>query len=89
MKPTLPMHILQSLQGHVSFVQNVIFSLNIPSEFAFLMSLVINSHILGIRECRLKLNKVPLNSVQILGYNFDFAPTECNTGGTAIYIKKN
>ena len=45
--------------------------------------------IIGIRKCRLKLNKAPLNSVQIPGYNFDFTPTECNDGGTALYINKN
>ena len=37
----------QSLQGHLSVAQNFFFSLHIPSEFAFLMSLEIISHILG------------------------------------------
>ena len=32
--------------------------------------------------------KAPLNSVQILGYNFEFTPTEYNNGNTALYIKK-
>ena len=45
--------------------------------------------IIGISESRLKLDKVPLNSVQIPGYNFEFTPTECNNGGTALYIKKD
>ena len=45
--------------------------------------------IIGISECRLKLNKAPLNSVQIPGYNFEFTPTEFNNGGTALYIKKD
>ena len=31
------MYVLQSLQGHLSIVQNYNFSLNIPSEFAILM----------------------------------------------------
>ena len=26
--------------------------------------------------------------MQIPGYNFEFTPTECNNGGTALYIKK-
>ena len=44
--------------------------------------------IIGISESRLKMNKINLNSVQIPGYNFEFTPTECNNGGTALYIKK-
>ena len=47
MKPTLPIYVLQSLEGHLSVVLNFIFSLNIPNEFAVLMSLWINSHILS------------------------------------------
>ena len=43
--------------------------------------------IIGISECRLKLNKEHLNSVQIPSYNFEFSPTERNNGGTTIYIK--
>ena len=42
--------VLESLQGHLSVVQNFIFSLNIPSEFTFLMLLGVNSHILGARS---------------------------------------
>ena len=45
--------------------------------------------ITGINECRLKLDKAPLSSVKILGYNFEFTPTECNNGGTVLYIKKD
>ena len=41
------MYVLQSLQGYLSVVQNIIFSINVPNEFALLMSLGINSHILG------------------------------------------
>ena len=51
------MYVLQSLQGHLSVVQNFIFSLNIPIEFAFLMSLGINSLILGANEDRLSVQK--------------------------------
>ena len=43
--------------------------------------------IIGISEGRLKLNKTPLNSVQIPGSNFEFTPTVCNNGGTALHIK--
>ena len=45
--------------------------------------------IAGISECRIKLNKALLNSVQLPGYNFEFTPTECTNGGTALYIKKD
>ena len=34
------------------------------------------------------MNKAPLNSVIIPGYNFEFTATECSGGSTAIYIKK-
>ena len=36
--------------------------------------------IFGVSETKLRLNKAPLN--------FEFTATECNNGGTAIYIKK-
>ena len=42
----------------------------------------------GISESRLKRNKTNLNSVEIAEYNFEFTPTECNNGGTTIYIKR-
>ena len=32
------MHLLQSLLGHLSVIQNFIFSLNIPSEYLFFMT---------------------------------------------------
>ena len=47
MEPTLLIYVLQSLQGHLSVVQNFCFSLDILYEFEFLMFLGINSHILG------------------------------------------
>ena len=57
MKLIFLMYVLQSLQGHLSIDQNfkyflniLYFSLNIPNEFAFLMSQGINSHILGASE---------------------------------------
>ena len=43
----------------------------------------------GVSETKLRLNKAPLNSVIIPGYNFEFTATECSNGGTAIYIKKD
>ena len=50
MKPTFSIYVLQSLQGHLSVAQNFIFSLNIPNDFARLMSPGINSHIWGESE---------------------------------------
>ena len=47
---SLPIYVLQSLQGHLSVVQNFIFYLNIPNEFALLILLGINPHILGASE---------------------------------------
>ena len=44
--------------------------------------------IFGVRETKLRLNKAPLNSVILPGYNFKFTATECSSGVTAIYIKK-
>ena len=39
-------------------------------------------------ESRLKLNQNPLTSVQLLGYNIEYTPTECNNEGTLLYVKK-
>ena len=50
MKPALPIYVLQSLQGHLSIFQNILFSLNFASEFAFLVVLGINSHNLRASE---------------------------------------
>ena len=47
MKGTFPMYVLQSRRRHLSFVQNFISSLNIPSESSLLISLGIHSHVLG------------------------------------------
>ena len=44
---TLPMYLLQSLQGHLFVVQSFIFSLKISSDIVFLISQETNSHILG------------------------------------------
>ena len=69
MKPTLPIAVLQSLQGHLSVVQNFIFTLNISNESALLMSLGTNSHILGASEDILSVPK----------YTFRFLRL-CNSG---------
>ena len=47
MKSTLPIYVLQSVQGHLFVAQSFSFSLNIPSAFAFLMLLRISFNILG------------------------------------------
>ena len=44
--------------------------------------------IFGVSETKLRLNKAPLSSVVIPGYNFKFTAAECSNSGTAIYIKK-
>ena len=57
MKPMFPTYVLQSLQGHLSVVQDFIFSLKIFSDFALLISLGINSHSFGTREDILSVPK--------------------------------
>ena len=47
-----------------------------------------NFDFLEISESRLKLNKNPLTSVQLSGCNIEYTPTECNNGGTLLYVKK-
>ena len=51
------MNVLQNLQGHLSVVQGFSFPLNIPSEFAFLISLGINSHFLEASQDMLSFPK--------------------------------
>ena len=65
MKPTLPIYVLQSLQGYLSVVQNIIFSINVPNEFALLMSLGINSHILGASEDMLSVPKYTVRFLRL------------------------
>ena len=57
MKPMFRTYVLQSLQGHLSVVQNFIFSLKIFSDFALLLSLGINSHSSEEREDILSVPK--------------------------------
>ena len=61
--------------------------------FEYLFTTLISEHklmfdIFGVSETKLRLNKAPLNSIIIPGYNFEFTANECSNGGTAIYIKK-
>ena len=65
MKPTLPMYVLQSLQGHLSVVQDFIFSLNISNEFALLMLLGTNSHIFGASEDMLSVPKYTVRFLRL------------------------
>ena len=65
MKLTLPLYVLQSLQGHLFVVQNFIFSLNIPNELALLMSLGINSHILGASKDMLSVPKYTVRFLRL------------------------
>ena len=57
--------VLESLQGHLSVVQNFIFSLNIPSEFAFLMLLGIDSHIFGANKDMLSIPKYTVRVLRL------------------------
>ena len=56
-KSTLPIYVLQNVQGNLSVAQNFIFALNIPSGIAFLMLLGIYFNILGAREDMLSVPK--------------------------------
>ena len=67
------------------------FHLNISSLSFYIEELktIISGHnlisdIFGISETKLRLNKGPLNSVIIPGYNFEFTATKRSKGGTAI-----
>ena len=62
------------------------FHLNISSLCFYIEEL---TTLISEHKCQLKLDKAPLNSVQIPGYNFEFPPTEYNNGGTVLYIKKD
>ena len=57
MKPMFPTYVLQTLQGHLSVVQDFIFSLEIFSDFVLLISLGINYHSFGAREDILSVPK--------------------------------
>ena len=82
--------LMESTTNNLSFLHlNIFFLCFHIEELTILISEhKLTFHIIAISKSRLKLNKINLNSVQIPGYNFDFTPTECNNGGTAINIKK-
>ena len=68
MKPTLPIHVLQSLQGHLSVAQNFIFSLNIPNKFALLLLLGINSQMFGASEDMLSVAKYTVRFLRLCSF---------------------
>ena len=55
MKPTLPMYLSQSLQGHL--LRRALFLKKMSSDFAFLISQGTISHILGARKDMLSVPK--------------------------------
>ena len=59
------MYVLKSLQGHLSVVQDFIFSLNISNEFALLMLLGTNSHIFGASEDMLSVPKYTVRFLRL------------------------
>ena len=67
---------ISSLSFHIEVLSNLISEHNLAFD------------IFGVGETKLRLNKAPLKSFIITGYNFKFTATECSSGGTAIYIKK-
>ena len=82
--------LFKNTNKHFSFFHLNISSL--PFHFEELSTLIsehnLNFDFLGISESRLKLNQNPLTSVQLPGYNIEYTPTECNNGGTLLYVKK-
>ena len=86
---------LSSLMKNSMNCLSYLFHLNISSLPFHIeeLSTVISEHnlvfdIFWVTETKLRLNKAPLNSVIIPGFNFEFTATECSSSGTAVYIKK-
>ena len=82
--------LFKNTSKHISF-----FHLNnssLPFHFEELSTLItehnLNFDFLGISESRLKLNQNSLTSIQLPGYYIEYTPTECNNGGTLLYVKK-
>ena len=48
----------------------------------------LNFDFLEISESRIKLNRTPIISIQLPGYNLKYTPTESSNGGTLAYTKK-
>ena len=65
MKPSLAIYVLQSLQGHLCVAQNFSFCLNIPNEFALLMSLETSFHVLGAPEDMLSIPKYTVRFLRL------------------------
>ena len=82
--------LFKNTNKHFSFFYLNISSL--PFHFEELSTLIsehnLNFDFLGISESRLKLNQNPLTSAQLPGYNIEYNPTECNNGGTFLYVKE-
>ena len=82
--------LLKNTNKHFSFFHLNISSL--PFHFEELSTLIsehnLNFDFLGISESHLKLNQNPLTSVQLPGCNIEYTLTECNNGGTLLYVKK-
>ena len=82
--------LFKNINKHYSFFHLNISSL--PFHFEELSTLIsehnLNFDFLGISESCLKLNQNPLTEVQLPGYNIEYTPTECNNGGTLLYVKK-
>ena len=75
--------------------KHLFFHLNISSflfHFEELSTLItehnLNFDFLKISESQLKLNQNSSTSIQLPGYNIEYIPTECNNGGTLLYVKK-
>ena len=45
--------------------------------------------IIGLSECRLIKNKVPLANMQLSNYTHEFTSTESSKGGTMLYIENS
>ena len=68
-KPTLPVYVLQSLQGHLSVVQSLISLLNNSSDVVFLIALGTNSQIYGAREDMVSMPKYTNVCILLLELN--------------------
>ena len=89
-EPNEMVTLFKNTKKHISFFHLNISSL--PFHFEELSTLItehnLNFDFLGISGSRLKLNQNPLTSIQLPGYNIEYTTTECNNGGTLLYIKK-
>ena len=56
---------------------------------SLLSDLTHNSHLLGISETEMMVDKDPVANVNISGYNFISQPSYQNTGGVGFYIRSD